>query len=225
MLTGHIGWRRVAPWLLVLLVLSAIGLGPLGLLSCIAGFLKSYLLYLLLLWPILVGWLVLLLMACRRFVQALRARRRTSALWSGMALGIVLAFALGVMGRTPCPVYFGHGLISRLELRTDIGAAQAWVESLDPKDCIPAPHSGSRGKYLRVEEQPQVLQGQDGMVHLELDAEGRPCVRLTWDESKAGMWGLVSATRTCKRRPSEPGMYGEKRTQLRPGVYFWYVEG
>jgi len=31
--------------------------------------------------------------------------------------------------------------------------------------------------------------------------------------------------KAMKTPPSEPGMYGEQCTELRPGVYFWYVEG
>ena len=49
-------------------------------------------------------------------------------------------------------------------------------------------------------------------------------VRLRWDEGKGGAWGLVIGRSDMKTPPSEPGMYGERRTELRPGIYFWYRE-
>lgn len=68
-----------------------------------------------------------------------------------------------------------------------------------------------------------VLSGTDN-VRLELDAKGRPCVRLSWDQSKAGTFGLVIGDPKMETPAFGPGMYDEQRMELRPGVYFWYTE-
>jgi hypothetical protein len=220
-------WRLLGVSLLGSAVLSAIVLGPLGLFGYVAGFLKSSTLLLFLTLCGIVGWPLLLVVACVGMVRGLRGGLwRATSLWSSIAFGIVLAIVLQIAGKTPAAIQvFGHGVFRRLEMRTDIDAVQTWVASLAPRDCAVDPHSGSRGRYLREAEQPEVLKRQDGMTNLELDGDGRPCVRLAWYESKAGSWGLVIGHRDMKTPPSDPNMYGEKRTELRPGVYFWYEEG
>ena len=226
--TRRIDWRRAVPWLLGLAVLSAIVLGPWGLLNYVAGFLKSIMLAILLGLVGLVGWGALLVVACIRFVRDLRGRRKLAAVyWSGLVLGIVLASVLQITGRTPAAIqFFAHGVSSRLAMQIDIDAVQTWVESLKPSDCLGNPH-GSDKRRLSIEDRPHVLGRQSGDVdvELELDTEGRPCVRLSWNESKAGIWGFVIGHRNAKTPPSEPEMYGEKRMEMRPGVYFWYKEG
>ena len=223
----RISWRSAGPWLLGVVVLSGIVLGPWGLLAYVAGFLESATLMMLFMLAGLVSWAALLCLACAQSVRSLRARHQTAAVfWSSVGFGVVLAIALYMMGKTPVAIaWFAHGVLRRLEIRTDIDAVQAWVESLNPSDCRGDPHSGGRGRHLREGEQPQVLKQQNGMVDLELDAGGKPRVRLSWDESKAGMWGLVIGHRDTKTPPSDPNMYGEKRSELRPGIYFWYEEG
>jgi hypothetical protein len=217
-------WRQAGPWFLGLAVLSAIVFGPLGLPMYVAGFLKSYLLFLFVVFTGLGAWTVMWLAGGIHLVRALRARRRVMDIWSSMVLVVPLVFVSFTIRVTPYPIVFEDGLISRLEMRTDIEAVQTWVESLDLNDCQGDPHRDRRGRNLAGEQLPHVLQYQDGMVRLELDAEGQPCVRLTWLEGKAGTWGLVIGRRAMKTPPSEPGMYGERRNELRPGVYFWYVE-
>ncbi len=121
---------------------------------------------------------------------------------------------------------FAHGVIAHLEIQTDVDAIQTWVASLQPSDCLDVPHDGHRGRYLTREDQPRALQRQTGDVNLELDADGRPSVRLTWfGVGKSGTWGLVIGHKEMKTPPSEADMYGEQRFNLRPGIYFWYVEG
>lgn len=220
----RIGRRQIGVWLLGLMILTGIVFGPLGLPVYVAGFLKSYLLFMFVAFAGLAAWAVLWLAGCTHLVRALRVRRKVVDIWSSMVLVVPLVFVSFIMRMTPCPLTFEEGLIGRLEMRTDIEAVQTWVESLDPNDCRGDPHMDRRGRNLTGEQLPQVLQHQDGMVRLELDAEGRPCVRLTWLEGKAGTWGLVIGRKGMKTPPSEPGMYGERRTELRPGVYFWYVE-
>lgn len=78
--------------------------------------------------------------------------------------------------------------------------------------------------FSASEDLPEVLKRQSGYVHAEPDTNGRPSVRLVWNQSKAGVFGLVIGDKDMKTPPSEPGMYGEKRTELRPGIYFWYEE-
>ncbi|MDI6451388.1 hypothetical protein [Anaerobaca lacustris] len=215
-------------WLLGLAVLSGVILGPLGLVYWIAGFLMSAALALLLSCVAFVAWAVLLMAACVRFVRSLRARRKTAAgLWLAVVVGIVIAHVLFWTGKTP----YGHGLFARgfitqLELWTDIDALQAWAMSLDPNDCMEdRNHDTPRpGRYLSKEEQPKVLRYLTDNVRLELDAKGRPCVRLSWDQSKAGTFGLVIGDPKMETPVSGPGMYDEQRRELRPGVYFWYRE-
>jgi hypothetical protein len=222
--THWISRHRIGLWFLGLAVLSAIAFGPLGLPAYLAGFLKSYLLFLFFVFAVLVAWGALFLTGCIQVVRAVRTRQKPVVLWSSIVLGIALAFTLGVTGKTPRRMGFGQGLMRRLEIRTDIEAIQAWVESLDPNEILADPHWRSRGTHLSREKQPSVLQRQDGMVDLELDTEGRPRVRLTWFQGKAGKWGLVISHKDVKTPPSDWSMYGERRDELRPGVYFWYVE-
>lgn len=226
-LIPQIKWRLAAPWFLAGIVLSAIVLNPWGPLFYLAGFLKCMLIVMLLILLGFAGWTVLLVTACIQSVRRLRVRRWPSAgLWLAIAVGLVVAPFAHVARKTPAPIkYFAHGFITRLEIRTDLDAVQTWVESLDPRDCLPLPHSGHRGRQLSREQQPEALQHQNGVVDLEPDADGRSRVRLTWDESKAGMWGLVIGHKDTKTPPSDPNAYGELRTELRPGVYFWYVKG
>jgi uncharacterized membrane protein (UPF0136 family) len=220
--------RCVKAWLLGLAVLSGVILGPLGLVYWIAGFLMSAALALLLSCVAFVAWAALLMAACVRFVRSLRARRKTMAgLWLAVVFGIVIAYVLFWTGKTP----YGHGLFARglvtqLKLWTDIDALQAWAMSLDPNDCMedrnydtPRP-----GQYLRKEEQPKVLRYLTNNVRLELDAEGRPCVRLSWNQGKTGTFGLVIGDTKMETPASGPGMYDEQRRELRPGVHFWYIE-
>jgi len=206
----RISRRQVGAWLLGLMILTGVVFGPLGLPM-----------YVFVVFAAVAAWAVLWLAGG---IHLVRARRRVVDIWSSMVLVVPLVFVSFIMRMTPYPLTFEEGLIGRLEMRTDIEAVQTWVESLDPNDCRGDPHMDRIGRNLTAEQLLQVLPHQDGMVRLELDAEGRPCVRLTWLEGKAGTWGLVIGRRTMKTPPSEPGMYGERRTELRPGVYFWYVE-
>ncbi len=127
-------WCRAGPWLLGVVVLSGIVLGPCGLLAYVAGLLRSAHLMLVLALFGAVGWAALLWIACVRFMRSLRARHRDAGVfWSGVAVGVVLAFTLYLMGKTPVGIaWFAYGVLGRLELRTDIDAVQAWVESLNP---------------------------------------------------------------------------------------------
>jgi hypothetical protein len=222
-----INGRRVGAGLLGAIVLSAVVCGPWGLLAYAAGLLKSFLLLLLLLLLGLAGWLTLLLVACIRCVRSLRARCKiTAAFWSVIAFGVVLVFALQIMRMEAVPTrYFAEGFLRRMEIRTNMDAVQSWVASLSPGDCRDdRPGRAKAGRHLGEEEQPQVLNRQNGRVNLELDAQGRPRVRLSWYEGKGGTWGLVIGSKDMKTPPSDLNMYGESRTELRPGIYFWYVE-
>ncbi len=220
---------NITTCLLVPAVWSTVFLGPWWLSTWIAGFLNVALLWLLsracfflLGWPVLFAW------ACVRFIQGLCGQQKVrAALWLTIAIGIVLAYAQLRAGKTPSDHgFFGRGILARLEVRTDIDSVRTWVMSLDPNDCMTEGYSSEPQpcRYLKKEDQPQVLRRQSGMVTLELDAQGRPCVRLGWDQSKDGIFGVVIGHSDMKTPPSEPGMYGEKHTELRPGIYFWYLE-
>ncbi len=225
-LVPQIKWRLVAPWLLGLAVVSGIVFGPFGLLFYAAGLLKLSLLMFLSLPCGFGAWVTMFVVACVFFVRRLQARRMAAALlWLIVPPGIVLTFALGQTGNTPVPIGFAEGLVRRLEIRTDIEAVQAWVQSVDPDLCASNPRSGRYGPYLDRQDKPQILRHQNGKVRLELDAEGRPNVRLAWDQRKGGTWGLVIGHEEMKTPPSDPNRYGEVRREVRPGVYFWFVEG
>jgi hypothetical protein len=225
----RIGWRGAGAGVLGLAVLSAVVFGPWGVLSFLAGWLQSSLLLVVFAAAAAVAWVALLIVACIWLVRHWRARRKQpAAYWSIVAVGVVLAFALQIMGTSPIPMhYFSRGVWRRVEIRTDMNAVQRWVESLSPSDCRDDRYPGrtSTRRHLRKEEQPQVLSRQNGTVHLELDAAGRPRVRLSWYEGKGGTWGLVIGSRDAKTPPSDPNAYGEWHRELRPGIYFWYVEG
>lgn len=222
-----IKWRPVLASLLGLAILSSVVLGPAWLSSYMAGLLNSGMISILLAVSALVAWVGLLVIACLQFVRSLRSSRKMAAgLWLSAAAGIVLAFALFFTGTTPSSeVFFARGVIMHLEMQTDVNAIQAWVESLDPSDCLDDQRPNSRQRYLARADQPPVLKRQTDAVRLKLDADGAPSVRLAWGGGKGGTWGLVIGRRDMGTPPSEPGMYGERRTELRPGVYFWYVEG
>lgn len=221
------GWYHVGICLLGLVVLSAIAFGPYWFICWLAGFMKSGLLSVLFEVSALASWVMLLFVACRRIgVDMRRGQRLRAGVWFGLALGIVLAHILSFMGTTPsADAFFGHGLIARLQFRIDFDAVQDWIALVDPNDCLPAPHDAARGKYLSKEECPSILKQQNGFVWLELDAKDRPIVRLEWFQGKAGTWGLVIGCRDMTTPQSEPGTYGEKRTELCPGIYFWQIEG
>jgi len=222
----RINWRAVLASLLGLAILSSVALGPTWLISYMAGLLNSGMIWILSSVSALVAWVGLLMIACLQFVRSLRGRHKmATVLWLSAAAGIVLAFALFFTGTTPSSeVFFARGIIMHLEMQTDINAIQTWVESVDPSDCLDDQHPSRRGRHLARDDQPPVLKRQTGMVDLELDARGAPSVRLTWFGGKSGTWGLVIGRRDMRTPLSGPGMYGEKHTELRPGVYFWYVE-
>jgi len=219
----------IALSLLALAAWSTVFLEPSWLSDWIAGFLNSAFL-----WSVpkacffLLGWPVLFVLACIRFIQDLRSQQKMRmALWLSIAVGIVLAYAQLKMNQTwSSQAFFARGLLTRVDIRTDIDAVRTWLTSLDPNDCMTEGYSSEPQpwRYLSRKDQPKVLQRQGDNVRLELDAEGRPSVRLEWDQSKDGSFGLVIGHRDMKTPPSEPGMYGEKRTELRPGIYFWYEE-
>jgi len=221
--------NNIATAVLALAVWSSVLLGPLWLSSWIAGFLNSAFL-----WMLsggcffLLGWSLLFVLACIRFIQNLCDRQKVrTAVWLIIAVGIVLAHVQFKMDETRSPrASFGRGVLARVDLRTDIDAVRTWVMSLDPNDCMTEGYSPEPEppRYLSREEQPKILKRQGDNVRVELDAAGRPCVRLEWYQSKAGKFGLVIGHQEMKAPPSEPGMYGEKRTELRPGIYFWYEE-
>ncbi len=219
--------RRFAAWALALAILSAVIFGPYGVVSWIAGLTGLILLRVLFVWWAFIGWIVLFAAACRQVVRGLRDRRKTSVgLGLGTALGIALIYGLSAADQTPSSnKMFARGLVTHLEILTDVDAIQTWVGSVDPNECLPVPHVNPRGRHRSREEQPEILRRQWGHVQLELDAQGRPSVRLEWFQSKAGIFGLVIGDKTMATPISEPGMYGEKRTALRPGIYFWYEEG
>jgi len=171
-------------------------------------------------------WIVLLLWACIQLTRNLRTGNRIRVgLWLSATVGIVLAFVLFGTGRTtPSQSFFAHGVVAHLEIYADVDAIQAWVESLSPGDSPSDPQVAHQSRRLRPEDRPSILRWLGGEVDLEPDAEGQPSVRLTWREGKAGTWGLVIGRKVMGTPSSEPGMYAEKRTELRPGVYFWYVE-
>lgn len=218
--------RRMALPMLASAVLSMVILGPFWLSSWISGFLISAGLWILLNLCVFAGGSLLVIMAAARLISDIRKGRRTRAiLWLSIGIGVVAAFHLMWIGVTPSyRRFFGHGLVTRLDIQSGVGAVRTWVASLDPNDCAPMPHGNPRGRYLQRGTYPKVLKHHNGFVQLEPDAEGRPSVRLAWDQSKAGRFGLVIGTEDMKTPPSEPGTYGQKRTELRPGVYFWYEE-
>lgn len=223
----RIDWRGAGAGLLGLAVLSGVVFGPWGVLSFVAGWLKSSLLLVVFAASAAIGWMALLVVACVRLVRHGRTRRKLpAACWSILAVGVVLAFALQIMGTSPIPMhYFSRGVMSRLAIRTDMNAVQNWVETLNPSDCQGDLPPDGTGRYRTKEGQPQVLREQDGRIRLELDAKGRPRVRLSWNEGRIGIWGLVIGHRDTRTPPSDPNTYGEWRAELRSGIYFWYIEG
>jgi hypothetical protein len=63
-----------------------------------------------------------------------------------------------------------------------------------------------------------------GTATLALDDAGRPVVRFEWHHGKDGINGIAIGCRDMPTPPSEHTMYGERRYELRPGVYFWFRE-
>lgn len=226
-------WHRLKLWLLVLWVLSALILGPFGLLMYMPGLLHLYLLYMLLAFLGAGAWPLLLATAIRRSVRGLRTRQNRAALfWLSLASGTVLAFAVQIMGKTPYPIFFEDGVVRRLEMRTDVEAIQAWVESLGPDDYPDEwwPRGGAyvppvRFRHLSTEEQPEILKCQDGMVQLELDREDRFRVRLSWYEGRFATWGLLIGPKDMEMPRSERGPIPEGHVEFRPGMYFWHRHG
>jgi len=225
-LSHIVDWCRPVFWLTALAVALVILLAPNQLHAWLAGFVNSMLLALLLRLFVPVYRIVALLVAGIVVVYALRrGRKKRAVLWLSVAAAVVLGHALlSIAIARPFRESFARGQLARLEVRTDIQAVRTWLASVDPNDCLPPPHTGSRGRYLSEQARPAVLRHAGGFLYLELDAESRPSVRLARDQSKAGRFGLVIGAEDMKTPPSEPGTYGQKRTELRPGVYFWYEE-
>lgn len=220
-------YRRLVLPILASAVLSMVILGPFWLSSWISGFLISAGLWILLNLCVFAGSACLLVVAAAQLISDIRKGRKIRAiLWVSVGIGVVAAFPLTWNGVTPSyRRFFGCGLVTRLDIQSGVGAVQTWVASLDPNDCISVQDGRTyRRRYLSEEQYPKALKHHSGFLRLQLDAEGKPSVRLEWDQSKAGRFGLVIGTEDMKTPPSEPGTYGQKRTELRPGVYFWYEE-
>jgi len=224
--TQRIDWGRAGPWLLGLAIVLGVVLGPTWLSSYGAGLLNSTMIWLLLSAWAIMAWKAMLVVAGVQVVRHLSAAHRMVAvLWLGAALGILLALNMFLTKKTLSPhLLFGHGLITRLEIQTNVDGIQTWVESLNPRDWRGDPHiDGGRFISLTKENQPKLLRRQTGFVRVEPDAAGRPRVHLMWYRRNVGTWGLVIGRRDMNTPASEPDVHGEKRTELRPSIYFWFV--
>jgi len=173
-------------------------------------------------------WVSLLVYALVRVVVALRRagpRRSDGPLWMIVIAAVLLSFCLHFTEATPRGLtLFARGFERRLEVLTDIDAIQAWVVALDPNGYAGEPREYFR-EVLEEQDQPPVVACLDTDAWIELDEAGRPRLRLRWDASKAGFWGIVVGRQDMATPPPDYAMYGELTYELRRGVYFWFEEG
>jgi hypothetical protein len=219
--------RVVGAVVLVAIMLSATVLGPFGLSAYVGGLLNFSPLGVVM--GTLVGWLGLFIIGIRRLLRVQRIRSgkagRGIVFWAVVVGGIVASSVLQIAGAPPSAAeLYLRGFRTYVESRTDIDAIQAWVKSLDPAD-----YADERPEHFRREldpaDQPPAIARLHATVWLELDEAGRPKVRLIWDASKFGLWGLVVGDENMGTPESDPSIYGDLCHELEPGVYFWFREG
>ena len=146
----------------------------------------------------------------------------------------------------PTPVMMRvWGFYRYAQIKTDVPAIQAWLDTLDPNDCRDqsleekiAPTAWLKDP-LKFIPWPSCLAGfrsEDVHSRLLRDSEGRPMIRLSWGSGMMGTWGFVVGNRDMeipkteeprwkeygygakKDRVQEPGEY---RKPLAPGAYVW----
>jgi len=204
----------------------ALLLGPFGCFAYAAGLLNIANIFAGML--ALVVWGSLLVYALVRLVRTLRRgepRRSQVPLWTVVVVAVLLSFLLHFTEATPHgTTLFARGFERHLEVLTNIDAIQAWVVTLDPNDYV-----GEAREYFREglarRDQPPVVACLNADAMIELDDTGRPKLRLRWDASKAGLWGIVVGHEDMETPPPDYSMYGEITCELRRGVYFWFEEG
>ncbi len=219
--------KIAAGLLLAGLLLSGLILGPFGVGAYLGGLLNRS--------PFgtalvaLAGWSYLLVHGVRKLLASRGAigsgTSKVVVFWAVVVGCIVASFILHSVGVYPAWMpRFARGFERRLQTRTDIDAIRAWLHALDPNDYADE-RPGSFVEVLDRADQPQDIARLRARVWLELDEAGRPKVRLAWDASKLGSWGLVIGDERMETPASDHSMYGERCLQLRPGVYFWEREG
>jgi len=218
----------LAPAAVLMLAILFLGiiLGPLGLSAYVGGLLNFTPLGTAL--ATLAGWLCLLVYGIKRLVIARRGMGATATrailFWASVVGSIVASFVLLSVGVHPIAMHlYARGFETHVEIRTDIDVIQAWVQTLDPNDYVGEPIEHIP-RALNQVDQPMAIARLHTRVRLELDEAGRPRVRLIWDASKFGLWGLVVGDENMETPASDPGMYGQYTRELRKGIYFWSRE-
>lgn len=231
------GWR---PWwlsdiiLLALIVLPSMVLCPFGLISYIAGRRNDCVLlfgggmfWLMALIPV---WVLLVILAVRMFrawPKHVTSRRRL--LWARptiiVALLLFLAWPfvrIGPPGYSP----FMRGFAKRMELNANIGAIQAWLNTVDPNNYrgMLRLHEGKyvddRGSQIALPESVTCLCPQYGF--LLTDDRNHPMIRLAWFAGPFANWGVVIGDEQMPTPASDFSQYGEYRAELCKGAYVWH---
>jgi hypothetical protein len=198
-------------------------LGPFALTSYVAGRLNLAFVDVALLEVCGRGMLIVLagLMVVSRWVVKQRLR---AVYWLAMLAGLIApgVLLLVPVGR-PLIEWYTVGFERYVERRADVETIQAWVSMVDPND-FGGLVSSRREHNLTPAERPPELARLGDAATVELDAAGRPMVRLEWHHGKGGTNGVAIGREDMPTPPSEHTMYGERRYELRPGVYFWFRE-
>ena len=112
------------------------------------------------------------------------------------------------------------GLGDRVKSRADIGATQAWLQSLGDKDYD---YSSDHYTGIPRADLPESLRGlKDARLMLSADENGKAKVRLIWGSGMMGHWGAEIGMKNMRIPPSDFNPYGEIRLPLEPGVYIWW---
>ena len=243
-------WYRWDIALAVLPLCYAAILDPLGIINYIGGLVNEQLLFsavfaLVFLLPVALGCLgVLVVRMFAVWPRRIHGKGRLLLCWAAAVGGFAACFVLPFVSLLPPPYeMYTRGFRRHVQLKTDVGAIQTWLSTLDPKDCQDQPLDMKVAPGLSYPNPPKSIPSPECVSRLRpryskltRDDKGRPMIRLTWGGG-FGHWGLVVGDKdmeipeTQERTGQEYGppdrpqvVYapGEYRLPLAPGAYIWY---
>ena len=233
--------RQVLRITLLLAILGSVLIGgPLGVIWYTGGLFNSAwlpLLSFLLLLSTPVILLLLLIHGAGRWRSLSRRARWVHVLLTAICAACWMPGLLAWCGiETQSPVVmYARGFYRCAQIKTDVPAIQAWLNTVDPNDCqdllgarfargeVPPPHVPKS-----MPSPPCLACLPPRHSTLLLDDAGRPVIRLSWGFGPDVSYGIVVGNREMAipktQEPTErqgDREHGEYRKALAPGAYAW----
>ena len=151
-----------------------------------------------------------------------RSWSRTVLVWFAVMASFGFFFVLP-FARFPNQMdVFMSGFQTHVKMRTDIGAIQTWLATVDPGDLEKEARRDNWDLAREAYRLAAIARLKPSCVHLRLDERGCPMIRLSWGTGILGSWGLVVGAEDMETPPSDTSRYGEYRFECAKGAYLWY---